>query len=79
MPRQWSEAEHGTTIYEPLISGFTDKEGKHFDFDGFREVWTAPGKPNSVLIFARTDNSFHGCKPYDGERSRDILLWDSKR
>jgi FkbM family methyltransferase len=76
----WTEAEHGTTLYQPINKQFTDPKGKHHKLDGFTEVWTAPGKPNSVLIFARTDKSFHGCKRYQGQfRHRDILLWDSKK
>ena len=78
-PRAWTEAEHGTSIYCPLIRSFTDTTGKHFEREGFRLAWTAPGKPNSAFIFARTDNSFHGAEPYEGAATRDILLYDSRK
>lgn len=79
LPLNWTEAEHGTSIYKPKEEGYTDEQGVHGDRSNFVEVWTAPGKPNSVFIFARTDNSFHGAEPYEGEDRRDILLWDSKK
>jgi FkbM family methyltransferase len=75
----WTIEEHGTTLYAPLIDGYTDPQGKHHNAKGFTPVWTAPGKPNSVLIFARSDVSFHGAQPYTGHKHRHILLWDSQR
>jgi FkbM family methyltransferase len=78
LTQNWTEAEHGTTVYKPKRP-YTDPEGRHGKFEDFEEVWTAPGKPNSVFIFKRTDISFHGCKPYEGTGQRDILLWDSKQ
>lgn len=74
-----NDTGHGTSLYKPLISSFECKEGRHHEREGFREVWRAPGKANSVLIFARTDKSFHGCEPYDGLQDRHILLYDTKR
>jgi FkbM family methyltransferase len=79
MTENWTTDEHGTTLYTPLKDGFTDREGIHHPVGVFNAVWTAPGKPNSMLIFARTDNSFYGCKRYNGTSQRDILLYDSKR
>lgn len=77
--KDWTEAEHGTSIYTPLIDGFTDAKGSHFNRDGFKLHWTAPGKPNSMFAFARCDNSFHGAEPYAGKATRDILLFDTRK
>ncbi len=77
--KDWTPAEHGTSVYEPKISEFLDQKGLHYKRDGFNLIWTAPGKPGSVFIFARADNSFHGCEPYTGGKTRDILLYDTRR
>jgi len=76
--KDWTEAEHGTTVYEPLTAGFTDPAGRHHAREGFKVKWTAPGKPGSMLAFARCDNSFHGAEPYTGKATRDILLFDTR-
>lgn len=73
------EARHGTTLYTPKKKGFADKKGLHHKFEDFNEYATADGAPNTAIIFARTDNSFHGTKPWKGPGNRDILLYDSKR
>lgn len=78
LTRDWSDAEHGTSIYVPK-EPLEPTDGKHMPREKFDLVWTAPGKPNSVFIFARTENSFHGCEPYAGEKHRDILLYDTRR
>lgn len=78
LTRNWTHLEHGTSIYVPLNGSFKDNEGKHYR-EGFSLHWTAPGKPNSAFIFARTDNSFHGAEPYNGSGVRDILLYDSRK
>jgi FkbM family methyltransferase len=66
--------EAGTNIYIPKDKGFKCKTGKHYSFDKFERVQSFPYKPNSVLIFQRTDNSFHGVEPSDCVR--DVLLYN---
>lgn len=70
---------HGTSLYTPKKKGFTDKKGLHHARKQFTGVAQMSGKPNSALIFARTDHSFHGTEPYRGPGFRDTLLYDSKR
>jgi FkbM family methyltransferase len=77
--KDWTPAEHGTSVYAPRVKEFRDEKGIHHKRDGFHQVWTAPGKPGSVFIFARANNSFHGCEPYAGTGTRDILLYDTRR
>jgi FkbM family methyltransferase len=66
--------ELGTSVYTPLKKGFKSDGKKHFKFDEFKKVKTAPYKPNSAFIFLRTDNSFHGVEPT--EKERNVLLYD---
>ena len=73
------DANHGTTLYTPKKKGYADKKGIHHSVEQFNEHATVDGAPNTALIFARTDTSFHGTKPWNGTIDRDILLYDSKR
>lgn len=74
LPYDNSISNEGTSIFIPKDLDFTCRTGKHYNFDGFNKVWTAPFKPNSVLMFARTDNSFHGVEPC--EHVRNVLLYN---
>ena len=73
------EARHGTSLYESIFEGFSDKKGLHHDREDFHETYKMEGTPNSAFIFARTNTSFHGTEPYEGTIPRDLLLWDSRR
>jgi FkbM family methyltransferase len=79
LPADFSKEQHGTSVYRPKESGFTCPDGRHHRFEDFEKVWTAPFKPNSALIFARTDDSFHGVEAFDGDGVRDILLYDTRK
>lgn len=68
----------GTYVYTPKEKGFTCKVGKHFaDSTDFDKHFYAEYKPNSMLVFMRTDNSFHGVEKTDAERN--VLLYDIRR
>lgn len=56
-------AHLGTSLYRPKVSGFTCPDSRHYPFDDFVKVKTAPYKPNSLLAFMRSDRSFHGLDP----------------
>lgn len=58
-----SLAHVGTSLYRPKDPGFTCADSKHYPFDDFVKVRTAPYKRNSVLAFMRSDRSFHGVEP----------------
>ena len=58
-----SLAHLGTSLYRPKDSGFTCPDSKHYSFDDFVNVYTAPYKRNSLLAFMRSDRSFHGLDP----------------
>ena len=50
----------GTTLYRPLEDGFTCGGLAHHDPARFARRETVPYRPNSALMFARTDVMFHG-------------------
>jgi hypothetical protein len=59
-----NSAEHlGTSLYRPKQAGFSCPNSKHYAFEDFVRVKTAPYKPNSLLAFVRSDISFHGLEP----------------
>lgn len=72
--------EHlGTTLYRPLERGFTCDESAHYDPAQFERGETAPYRPNSAFIFARTNVLFHGVHPLTadalaGSRRRGIQM-----
>jgi hypothetical protein len=53
----------GTSVYRPKDRGFTCPDSKHYPFEDFVKVKTAPYRPNSLLAFERSDRSFHGVEP----------------
>lgn len=67
----------GTSIYKPKRVGFICKKGQHHKFEDFENVYTVPFKPNTALIFARTDSSFHGVEP--SSHIRNVLLYNIKK
>lgn len=58
-----SLAHLGTSLYRPKDPGFTCPDSKHYPFDDFLNVKTAPYRRNSLLAFLRSDRSFHGLDP----------------
>jgi len=63
--------EHlGTTLYRPLEPGFTCPGVAHHDPARFERGETAPYRPNSAFIFARTDVMFHGVHPLTADELR---------
>jgi hypothetical protein len=74
-------AEHlGTSLYRPKQAGFTCPDSKHYPFEEFVKVKTAPYRPNSLLAFMRSDISFHGLEPLsepdvDTTAGRDVIQY----
>lgn len=56
-------AHLGTSLYRPKDPAFGCPYSRHYPFEDFVRVNTAPYKPNSVLAFLRSDVSFHGVEP----------------
>ena len=74
-----SAAHLGTSLYRPKDPNFTCPDSKHYPFEDFVRVKTAPYKPNSMLAFFRSDVSFHGLEPlsdHDVQNSgRDVIQY----
>jgi hypothetical protein len=74
-------AEHlGTSLYRPKQEGFSCHDSKHYGFEDFIRVKTAPYRPNSLLAFMRSDISFHGLEPLSAEdvdrtAGRDVIQY----
>ncbi len=74
-------AEHlGTSLYRPKEAGFTCPNSKHYAFEDFIRVKTAPYRPNSLLAFMRSDISFHGLEPLSQQdvettAGRDVIQY----
>lgn len=77
LPQDESLIQAGTSIYTPKDPAFRCKGGPHYPFDGFDRLRTMAFKPNSVFIFLKTDDSFHGVEPCTG--TRNVLLYDIRR
>ena len=75
-----NSAEHlGTSLYRPKDPEFTCHDSKHYPFDDFIRVKTAPYRPNSLLAFMRSDISFHGLEPLSStdvvSEGRDVIQY----
>lgn len=75
-----TRAEHlGTSLYRPKDPGFSCPDSKHYPFEDFIRVETAPYKPNSLLAFLRSDISFHGLEPLSqsdvAAAGRDVIQY----
>lgn len=65
----------GTSLYKPKNPNFTCKGDRHHPFEPFIRDKTIPFTPNKLLIFVRTDRSFHGVEPLeDREVYRHLLI-----
>jgi hypothetical protein len=72
-------SEFGTSIYRPREPGFVAWESPVYPHDKFDLVRTFPNLPNSLFIFVKTDNSFHGVEPgQDRSDGRNLLMWIPK-
>ena len=74
-----SAARLGTSLYRPKRAGFSCPDSKHYPFEDFIRVKTAPYKPNSLLAFVRSDISFHGLEPLTEQdvagEGRDLIQY----
>ena len=77
LPRDLSQSHLGTSIYLPKDPSFRCPGGPHHKFEGFERLHTMPFTPNSLFVFVKSDNSFHGVEPVtDPDTRRWLLLYD---
>lgn len=80
LPADDRNADCGTTLYLPKDRTRRCWGGTHHDFAEFDPVHTLPFLPNSLFMFVKTDDSFHGVKPIRAEGlRRDLLLFYAHR
>lgn len=79
LPHDKSLIRYGTSFYKPKDRSFSCKTGIHHKFEPFDRIGSAPFIPNSVLIFARTNQSFHGVEPIKEEGVERRLLINNIR
>lgn len=76
LPEDDRYAAHGTALYHPKDPNMRCWGGPHYDHADFDHVWTAPYRPNSLFMFVKTDQSFHGVEPVHVEGlRRDLLIF----
>lgn len=77
LPKDLSQSHIGTSIYLPKDPSFKCPGGPHYGFQNFVKLRTMPFVPNSLFVFLKTDNSFHGVEPVtDPDTRRWLLLFD---
>ena len=74
LPGDESQAHLGTSIYLPKERTVECSGLAHHPFEKFDRVATFPFVPNALLIFAKTNNSFHGIEPVNDVNCRRWLL-----
>lgn len=79
LPPDDRNSDLGTALYVPKDSDFSIPPGTHAPFEYFDLVSKAPFRPNTLLAFPNTPQSYHGVEPVAGAgRTRDVLLYDIK-
>lgn len=70
-PEEW-----GTEFYEPNDPDFRSFPSEHWERENFKLVARAPFRPNTLVAFVKTDNSFHGVHALGlhGKRRNMIVL-----
>lgn len=76
MPKDNADEGIGTSIYEPSDPEFGCEGGKHYKAEGFRKLWTAPFRRNSLFAFWKTDKGFHGVEKIRRPVVRNVLLYN---
>ncbi|HZQ11600.1 MAG TPA: hypothetical protein VFB31_02190 [Pseudolabrys sp.] len=74
LPADNSQADLGTSMYAPKEAGFVDDSGRQYPFELFEECTKIPFVPNSLFLFMKTQNSFHGrCELPEGIAPRNWM------
>lgn len=74
LPEDASRPDLGTSIYVPNDPNFKCAGGPEYPAEHFQRVMTMPYRPNTLFMFAKTDNSFHGVEPVLALKSRRRLM-----
>lgn len=63
LPLPGDDEDLGTRVFEPLDPALSDGGDRYLPLSAMRTVKTAPYRRNTMLLFARSDRSFHGVMP----------------
>jgi FkbM family methyltransferase len=75
LPANESKKHLGTSLYVPLKEGFKCIGGPHHRHEDFRVACTIEYLPNRLVIFPKTNISFHGVQPIkDPDPRRHLLI-----
>jgi FkbM family methyltransferase len=75
LPQDDSQKHLGTSIYTHKDPSFTCPGGPHYKFEYFNKLKTVEFLPNRLLMFVRTNKSFHGVEEVQDENvSRRLLI-----
>lgn len=67
---------NGTSVYVPNDPSFKCEGGPHYEFEEFKQIFTAPYRRNSCFCFWKTNRSFHGVEPITDQFHRNVLLYN---
>lgn len=79
LPQDRSMSELGTSIYVPKDRAFTDWGGPHHKHEKFDLVETVDYVPNRLLMFPKTEKSFHGVEKIERPDVKRHLLINNIR
>jgi hypothetical protein len=75
-PKNESLKEFGTSIYTPKNPELTSWPSPHMKHQDFNLVKTFENRPNTMLVFMKTDHSWHGVeRKQHSNVGRDVLFW----
>jgi hypothetical protein len=79
MPRDASMRALGTSVYRAKDPDFISWDGTHYPFEGFDFVETVEFMPNRLLVFPKTERSFHGVQQINEQGVNRPLLINNVR
>lgn len=75
-PKDESLREFGTSIYTPKDKSLTSWPSPHLKHENFDLTKTFENQPNTMLVFMKTDHSWHGVeRKQHSNVGRDVLFW----
>lgn len=76
LPKDDSLRDFGTSIYKPKDASLSSWPSPHMKHEDFNLVKTFENRPNTMLVFMKTDHSWHGVeRKQHSNVGRDVLFW----